>query len=432
MTSAYSNANGPVDRAPAIRVLVVAVAVAADVHRDEIVRLMIDPMISEIDAIADDQRLVELLTVGAEAAVDANIQMLGHDIGAEWMATPGAIVEYARVVAQRGLPVAVLEQGSRLTRNVMLRWCLEQLGVLGNDPETVAEAAVDLMARLTTWTDELYRELLEVYEVAYKAWLRNRTAARSARIEDILAGRTVEASAVEATLDYRLQQWHLGAIAWTDQPSSEDDLARLDKAIAVLGKHLGCTSRPLFEPRDERTAWAWLPLGLRDRPDLPEITSAIDGWDDSVRVALGAVRKGRPGFIRTHQQAALAAVVARASQTPGLRVVPIEEVGAVALMCSDLGRARLWVRDVLGPLADDDPTFALHRETLRVFLASGGSYTSTAASLTMHKNSVMYRLRKIENLLGRSVRERRLDLENALLLCHWLGPAVLHPMTSND
>ncbi|RYF55215.1 MAG: ABC transporter substrate-binding protein [Comamonadaceae bacterium] len=422
----------PVDPGPAARELVAAVATAANTHHDEIVRLIIDRLFSEIAGVAADQRLVDLATAGADASVTANVQMLKHDIDVEWMTVPGALREYARVVAQRGFPAAVLEQGSRLTRNVVLRWCLEQLGPLGDDPVVVAQAAVDLMSQLTGWGDNLYQQLLEIHEATFESWLRNRSAARSARIDDLLEGRQVEVGEVETTLAYNLDQWHLGVILWTGRSAGSDDLARIEGVVNALSKHLGCQGRPLFEPRDERTAWAWLPVGARRPVNLSEVAASIASRDDSVTVALGAAHHGREGFVRTHQQAAQAAVVARASRVSGLHAVPMEEVGAVALMCSNLELTHMWVNDVLGPLAADDPTIALYRETLRVFLSSGGSYTTAALSLNMHKNSVMYRLRKIEGLLGRSVRERRLDLENALALCDWLGPAVLHSNITVD
>lgn len=380
---------------------------------------------SEIPDIANDERLVELLSVGTEAAVVANVQMLEHDIDAKLMAMPGTVAEYARVVAQHGHPVSVLEHGSRLTRNVILHWCLEQLGEPGSEPEVVARAAVDLMTRLTAWTDELYRGLLDVYEGAHEAWLRHRTAARSARIDDLVNGRPVDVAEVETTLSYSLGQRHLGALAWLDPSERNDDLARLDRAITKLAHHLHCPSAPLFEPRDGRTAWVWFPLESHAQVDFSQLTSILDQGDRSIVIALGAVQAEREGFVRSHEQAVQAATVARASQVNELHVVPFEDVGAVALMCTDLALTRRWVLHVLGPLAEDEPTVAEHRDTLRIFLASGGSYTTTALSLTMHKNSVVYRIRKIEELLGRSVRERRIDLENALSLCNWLGASVL-------
>ncbi|RYF39200.1 MAG: hypothetical protein EOO27_49565 [Comamonadaceae bacterium] len=78
-----------IDPGPSARALVVAVPAAANTHRDEIVRLMIDHVISEMAEVAADQRLVELLAVGADASVTANVQILEHDIDVKWMTAPG-------------------------------------------------------------------------------------------------------------------------------------------------------------------------------------------------------------------------------------------------------------------------------------------------------------------------------------------------------
>ena len=65
------------------------------------------------------------------------------------------------------------------------------------------------------------------------------------------------------------------------------------------------------------------------------------------------------------------------------------------------------------------------RDTLRVFLQESGSFKATAERLTLHKNTVQYRVRKAEESLGRPVGEDRLQVELALLASQWLGPAVL-------
>ena len=91
--------------------------------------------------------------------------------------------------------------------------------------------------------------------------------------------------------------------------------------------------------------------------------------------------------------------------------------------------ARAWVSQVLGPLATDDDHYARLRETLRVFLATGGSYTASAAELVMHKNSVKSRVEKAGQERGRPIRCDRLDVELALHACHWLGHAVLNRPT---
>ena len=98
---------------------------------------------------------------------------------------------------------------------------------------------------------------------------------------------------------------------------------------------------------------------------------------------------------------------------------------AMMLGCTDLLHA--WVAKTLGGLAADDEHHARLRDTLLVFLQSGGSYKTTAERLVLHKNTVQYRIRKAEESLGRPVGENRHDVELALQASHWLGPAVLQP-----
>jgi DNA-binding PucR family transcriptional regulator len=85
------------------------------------------------------------------------------------------------------------------------------------------------------------------------------------------------------------------------------------------------------------------------------------------------------------------------------------------------------VRETLGGLAIDSERNTRLRETVRVFLGTGGSYTSTAERLFLHRNTAQYRVQKAEELRGRPLREGRLAVELGLLACHWLGSAVLQP-----
>jgi DNA-binding PucR family transcriptional regulator len=94
-------------------------------------------------------------------------------------------------------------------------------------------------------------------------------------------------------------------------------------------------------------------------------------------------------------------------------------------MSGSIGLVRAWVIETLGSLADDDDQHSMLRDTLHVFLHEGGSFKTTAERLTLHKNTVQYRVRKAEESLGRPVGEDRLNVALALLACQWLGAAVL-------
>jgi DNA-binding PucR family transcriptional regulator len=79
----------------------------------------------------------------------------------------------------------------------------------------------------------------------------------------------------------------------------------------------------------------------------------------------------------------------------------------------------------LGPLASSDEPAERLRETVLAFLASGGSATRVAKELYIHQNTVGYRVKRAEELLGRRVTESPIELTCALTLAAALGSAVL-------
>ena len=99
----------------------------------------------------------------------------------------------------------------------------------------------------------------------------------------------------------------------------------------------------------------------------------------------------------------------------------------VARLGGDVADTREWVAAVLGDLAGDNENDARLRETLRMYLACGSSYKVAAEELNMHFNSVKYRVGRAVARRGREIGSDRLEVELALLACHWYGPAVLQP-----
>ena len=59
------------------------------------------------------------------------------------------------------------------------------------------------------------------------------------------------------------------------------------------------------------------------------------------------------------------------------------------------------------------------------FLVAGGSGTRVAKELYVHQNTVAYRVKRAEELLGRRVSDDPVELTCALTLAAVLGSAVL-------
>jgi len=289
----------------------------------------------------------------------------------------------------------------------------------------MSAAALSMSRTVAGYIDQTSEEMVLAYAQERENWLRNRSAARAARIRDLLSGERIDVSAAEATLGYRLRQYHVGLVCWVgDAASAADEITRLERAISHVGQQAACSGDPVFLPRDESSAWAWLPLGIRDTFD--SVASAAD-MDADIHFAFGAAAKGTTGFRLTHQQAVAAQAVALAAGPPAPRAVAFSEVAPVAMMLSSAELLRAWVLSTMADLAIDDEHHARLRDTLLVFLRSGGSYKTTAERLVLHKNTIQYRIRKAEESLGRPVGDNRHNVELALDACHWLGSAVLRP-----
>jgi DNA-binding PucR family transcriptional regulator len=92
-------------------------------------------------------------------------------------------------------------------------------------------------------------------------------------------------------------------------------------------------------------------------------------------------------------------------------------VALLALLTADPLAATRFVESELGELAGPDDSMARLRATLRIYFEENASPARTSRRLSINKNTVVYRVRKAEEILGYGVAERRSELDAALRLC---------------
>jgi hypothetical protein len=408
---------------PAVANLVVEVATAVSRRAAEVSEDVLKLILREIPQLNDDKPVVALLASSVDSNLGTCLQIMQHRIDLAAVRAPTSAVEYARRLAQRGTPLTALLRAYRLGHTCFSDWVLRELAEHTVDAETITATAQSAARQVAGYIDQISEEMVTAYTKERENWLRNCSAARSGRIHDLLSGQRVNVSAAEATLGYRMRQYHVGVVCWTSNEAiAVDNITRLERAVSHVAAQTACGADPVFLARDESSAWAWLPLGIRDRFD-----ASADNADAGIHVAFGDAVKGIAGFRLTHQQALAAQAVALASGSPP-RVVSYTEVAPVAMMLSSAYLLRAWVLSTLGPLATDDEHHARLRETMLAFLQSAGSYKATAERLVLHKNTVQYRIHKAEESLGRPVGNNRHDIELALQASHWLGSTVLQPL----
>ena len=409
---------------PAVAELMAGVAAAVTRRATEVYEDVYQVILREIPQLRDDKPVLALLASSVHSNVDTCLQAMQHQIDLGDVQAPATAMEYARRQAQRGTPLTVLLRSYRLGHACFSGWLLRELARQADDAHMITAATLGMSEIVAGYVDQTSEEIVAAYTRERENWLRNRSAARAARIRGLLSGARIEVRAAEATLGYRLRQYHVGVVCWTgDAAASVDNITRLDRAVREVAGQAGCSGDPLFLPRDESSAWAWLPLGIRDRFDSGSAGTA--GVDGDIHFAFGDAERSTAGFRVTHQQAVAAQAVALAAGSTAPRVVAFGEVAPVAMMLGSAELLRAWVLSTLAGLATDDEHHARLRDTLLVFLQAGGSYKATAEQLMLHKNTVQYRIRKAQESLGRPVGDNRHNVELALQASQWLGSSVL-------
>jgi DNA-binding PucR family transcriptional regulator len=412
---------------PAVAELMASVAAAVSRQVAAVSEDVYEVILREIPQLHDDQAVLALLASSVHSNVGTCLQIMQHQIELSAVQAPVAALEYARRRAQHGTPLTALLRAYRLGHTCFSDWLLKELARQTSDAQMLTAGTLGMSRIVAGYVDQTSEEIVAAYTQERENWLRNRSAARRARIRDLLSGQRINVSAAEATLGYRLRQYHVGLVCWSgDATAAVDNITRLEHAISHVAAQAGCAGEPVFLPRDVSSAWAWLPLGIRDTFDAAAATTA--GVDGDIHFAFGDAAKGTTGFRLTHQQAIAAQAVALAAGSPPPRAVAFSEVAPVAMMLGSSDLLRAWVLTMLAGLATDDETHARLRDTLLVFLQTGGSYKTTAERLMLHKNTVQYRIRKAEESLGRPVGENQHDVELALRASHWLGSSVLNPV----
>ncbi|MEB3019607.1 PucR family transcriptional regulator [[Mycobacterium] crassicus] len=398
----------------------------------EVTRSVYDTLAAEVAELRDDPHLLDLMYSSVESNVETIFDALQHDIPLERIQPPTAALEYARRLAQRGVPVPALIRAYRLGQQALLNLVLAEIRRSGLDPGVNLEVFGQMTTTVSSYIDWISQQVLATYEAERERWLENRSHIRGERMRAILDGEETNIDRASAGLGYPLRATHLALVVWLrEQDGSPTRLADLEQAVRAVAESFGGQAGPLFVAVDRVSGWAWIPL--RDAiPGGPAVTAGIERAlaDRPARlcIAAGIPLPGLDGFRRSHRQALQAHAVATAAGRSARRVTTAGTPGlrTAALLSQDLEQARGWVLDVLGPLATNTDTDARLRATVRTFLRHG-SYKTAADELNLHFNTVKYRLRRADERRGRPITTDRLDVELALLVCDWFGSTVLRP-----
>ncbi|KIQ18872.1 PucR family transcriptional regulator [Rhodococcus sp. MEB064] len=290
-----------------------------------------------------------------------------------------------RIKAENGVPLAALLHAFRLGGRLI--WQELTVTAAGRTPEVLLAMATDVWAMVDTYSD-----------AAADAY---RDAADRLALDDADARRRVlralfdEASSDPSSLLDALRTFRIPDSGHFTVVSAETSLER----GALSGR-----ARDAVLAAGVDSVWdtdADGHLGL--------LVGSSDAALDRAVETLGALYGTRVG-VGTYFHRSLATPVAVAQARSARRCAPAGSARVIRydaspiplLLVTTPDAAALAARQILGPLATsavDDRVSLL--DTLDAWFASGGSTTAAADALHYHRNTVLYRLRRIHELTGR-------------------------------
>ncbi|MEV6325026.1 helix-turn-helix domain-containing protein [Nocardia sp. NPDC051787] len=393
----------------------VAVCIKADLER---LTVEMTSMFSEvIPEFRHDDEVRRLMVASTSSNLVAILDILSLGISGDDITVPPAAAEYARRFAQHDLSLEALLRAYRLGEHMFLQQAMTTLRALDRTTHEALAATSRIALLVNSYIDQVIEGLVDIYDNERRRWDARSDATRAAQIRAVLDTEELDLASAEQMLATPLRGWHLAIIIWVP-PGSPDPGGLLRTGTAMLAAATG--KAPLIITIDERNCWAWISSSGKPTLDADRLDTELRRRP-ALRMAIGEPGSGLDGFRRTFRDAQRARGVAIANTRADRQLTLHSRIALAGLLLDHLPEVRAFAHRVLGDLMHDDEPTARLRDTLQVFLDARGSFTDAAARMHVHKNTVHYRVRKAEEILGHPVTEHRLELEVALMACAQLG-----------
>jgi DNA-binding PucR family transcriptional regulator len=360
-------------------------------------------------AISDDPGLAAGIRRTNRGFVRAWAEANLHDPGAAVTPTIGSeMLAIGRDLVRRGLDDSTLE-AFRAGQNVVWRRWMGIAFALTDDPAELAELLDHTAASIFAFVDSTLAVISAQMQRERDELKRGTHAMRFETVSLIIDGAPIPRERASSLLAYELAQRHTAAIIWGDQASEDHSL--LDRAAEAMARVSGAR-RPFTVVASASTLWVWVPgPGGPDIDRLDRLVADLPG----VRIAIGPAADGIDGFRASHL-AATATQRLMVRVASDVRVADYDAVEIVALVTADESRAAEFVTRTLGEL---EAAPRVLRDTVRTYVRLQSNATRAAQALFTHRNTVLARLARAEQLLPRPLEENLVAVAVALEVVHW-------------
>lgn len=386
---------------------------------DEIAAALADTVHGHLSELEEDMRPWTLQAARSNLGVIVTMMREGDDPASAH--PPPEAIGYAKEYVVRGLELSLMLRAYRTAQGAFGGIILERLRTVTDDAGLLAEAMAFFNAWVFAWVEAIERRLTDVYMSEHEQWVRGAAAVRAAEVRALLGDApAVDTAAVSLRLGYELDRFHVGFVIWSEEtgerPGDAGGLfAEMERTAAAVARSLGAGTPLTVAEGRHLACWA----GRRSEPELSRLRLPRTGAR-GLSVAAGTPAPGVEGFVLSHREALSARRVAQLRGDGEGAVATYPDLALEVLFAGDPEAVRRFAARELGPLAAGDDATVRFASTVAIFLEEGSSFVRAGRRLGIHANTVAYRVRRAESLLGHPLTERQLELRVALRLTRLL------------
>ena len=382
---------------------------ARDENVDAFVARVDSKILAGVPELADDPVLVADLHASTRAQYQVFLSLLERQ--KQELLLPPQATDLALSIARRQLDLAVLLKVYRVALAAVWEYFTDVADEVPEDGPDRADVLIYLWDHGGTWINEAVENLIGVFSAERESTMQGALARRTETVHALLRGEQMPLDEAGRVLGYPLRALQTAVVLWVEGAPGPGALGQLTEVTHSVGAAL--RAGLLTVPAGSGELWCWLATSEPPEAEALERALAASAHAAEVRAAVGTTAAGLAGFRDSHREAVDAQRYAASVAAPQ----PLTSYVDVELACLVAGHdagARALIRRELGGLAGTGAGLDRVRETVAVYLASGGNVEHTAETLHVHKNTVRYRLSQAEDLIGHPLAERRTELGVAL------------------
>ena len=304
----------------------------------------------------------------------------------------------------------MVQKNSHSIQDIAWQYWMKIVFQLTKDPVELQQLLELSSISIRTFSDDSLQLGLERLELIEAKRKRSAIEEQIDLVGNIIDGQDIDISRAAAVLNYSFNQGHHSAIVWSEEIDTE--ISALENVAAVFQKACQQTDS-LKIIASPSVIWVWASAQHTVNERLLE---TVLKQHENVRISFGSGGSGLDGFRRAHLDAQAAQRVLGRLKS-NIQLVSYDRVRLMAFLSKDAKSIQHYSEHVLGELAQAP---AAVRQSLHAFLECGCNATEAAKKLHTHRNTLLRRLTKAEEMLPRPLEENRIQVAVALEALYWI------------